>query len=307
MPRESHDIGDLRGRWLRLTILNLMATVLWSASLPAAIGGLALAREANLLLVRDASQSLATYNSHGALQARTRLDGLTAAVVSDDGTAIIAGSQGGEVWLLQLDLKPIWKRRISAPVGAVATDMFGQYIAIADTKGMLHLFDKSAQNLGEIECPRPLKFLAFIPQLPQLAAAADFGWVGALDLFKGEWLWNDRPVAHSGGLSVGASANPLALACYSDGVRRYDATGKLRDAIPLPRPAAAVALTFAGDWGIATTLGPEVYRFGSSSSPDVCFAIAKAPVAIVLSALGDTVYAASPDNTIQAIATRRGT
>src|SRR5207253_5267399 len=100
-----------------------------------------------------------------------------------------------------------------------------------------------------------------VPTRPQLAASADFGWDGCLDLTTGEWAWSDRPVAHAGGLAVAGGGDPLLLACFSDGVRRYGLGGGYRGVIRVPKPCGLVALTFTGDKAVAAGAGRELFGF----------------------------------------------
>src|SRR5262249_39793137 len=153
-------------------------------------------------LVRDDNSTLWLLNANGELQGSVRLAGPTAACISDDGSILIAAGESGRVWRLSLDLTIAWERVIAAAALAAATDSFGQYIAVSDKKGGLFLFANSGLLLAEFESPRPIHYLAFIPATTQLAAAADFGWCGCLELTTGQWSWTDRPVSHFGSMAV---------------------------------------------------------------------------------------------------------
>src|SRR5581483_10946888 len=80
---------------------------------------------------------------------------------------------------------------------------------------------------------------------PVLLAASDFGLVGGLDAL-GRWLWQDAPVVHLGGLACSGDGQAVAVACFSDGVRRYDAAGRPQPAVPTPEPCRLVAATYGG-------------------------------------------------------------
>ncbi len=54
---------------------------------------------------------------------------------------------------------------------------FGQYLAAADGRGGLTLYDHNGRLRWHAPNARPLQHLAFIPERPALAAAADFGLV----------------------------------------------------------------------------------------------------------------------------------
>src|SRR5262245_18856131 len=113
---------------------------LWSVTLRSPVRGLSLAREAELLLVRDDNSTLWLLNANGELQGSVRLAGPTAACVSDDGSLLFAAGESGRIWRLSLDLTIAWERLIATAALAAATDSFGQYLAVSDKKGGLFLF-----------------------------------------------------------------------------------------------------------------------------------------------------------------------
>src|SRR5258708_33044356 len=103
-----------------------MSSPQWSFTLGAAIRGLSLARESDSLLIRGDNQTITLLNARGALQGQLRRDGLIAADLSDDGSAIAVAVGDGGIWWLAPDLTPRWETRLSAGASAVALDMFGQ-------------------------------------------------------------------------------------------------------------------------------------------------------------------------------------
>ncbi|MFL5342004.1 MAG: hypothetical protein ACJ8F7_17800 [Gemmataceae bacterium] len=278
-----------------------MSSSQWSFNPGTAVRGLALARETELLLIRGENHTLTLLNARGSLQGQTRRDGLSAADISDDGSAIAAASADGHLWWLALDLTNRWEARLPAGVLAVALDMFGQYVVATDKKGGLHLFDRTGRPLGQFECPRPLQFLAFIPTLAQLAASAAFGWAGCLDLGTGEWVWSDRPVSNAGALAVAAGGDPLLLACFSDGVRRYGAGGNHRGPIKLPKPCGLVALDFAGEKGVAAGASRELFGFDIKGEVTFTRELPDVPVALALSARGDRLVCGLANGVVQAL------
>src|ERR1700688_677492 len=108
---------------------------LWTLSTGSPIRAIALAREADRLLVRDDSQAVYLITAKGSMQARKTIAGLTASCASDDGSALAAVGSSGQVWWLTPDLTARWERAVPAAALAVATDSFGQYLAVADKKG----------------------------------------------------------------------------------------------------------------------------------------------------------------------------
>ena len=116
---------------------------LWSRKLAAPPRGLALARERGWLLVWDAEHGLHLFNRSGEPQARWQTaDALTAACCADDGGSFAAVGAQGQVWMLAPDLSPRWERTLPQRGTAVALDPFGQYLAAADGRGGLTLYDR---------------------------------------------------------------------------------------------------------------------------------------------------------------------
>jgi len=278
-----------------------MSSPQWSFTLGATIRGLSLARETESLLIRGDNQTVTLLNARGALQGQLRRDGLSAADISDDGSAIAIAAGDGRTWWLAPDLTARWETRLPTGATAVALDMFGQYLAAADNKSGLHLFDRTGNSLGRFDCPRPLQFLAFIPTLPRLVASAAFGWNGCLDLTNGQWAWSDRPVSNVGAMAVAANGDPLLLACFSDGIHRYDSVSGPHGSIKLPKPCGLVVLSFNGERGVAAGSGRELFGFDAKGELSFTRELDEPPVALALSALGDRLIWASANGLARAL------
>jgi hypothetical protein len=137
----------------------------------------ALAREKGSLLAWDENNWLYLLNRRGERQ--TQVHGtaaLTAACSADDGSAYAALGSRGEVWWLAPDLMPRWQRTVPFPPLAAALDPFGQYLAVSDARGHLHLFDRNGRPRCRVETPRPLYHLAFVPEAPGWSAAPTSAW-----------------------------------------------------------------------------------------------------------------------------------
>src|SRR5207244_13036266 len=63
---------------------------------------------------------------------------------------------------------------------------------------------------------------------------------------RGQVLWRDGLVAHVGGLAVNGDGSQLVLACFSEGLRRYDKDGATLPALTLPEPCRLVAQSYDG-------------------------------------------------------------
>src|SRR5579864_9464945 len=198
----------------------------WSASLGSSPVGLNLAREKDWLLAWDNSNWLYLLNHAGQRQGQFHFPGaLTAACCADDGSACAAVGGKGEVIWLAPDLMPRWQNNLPHPALAAASDSFGQFLAVADARGHLILFNNQGQETTRLQTPRPMHHLAFVPAAPFLVGSADYGLVGAFGM-DGSTRWRDGLVAHAGSLSVNGDGSKILVACFSEGLQGYDLEGK---------------------------------------------------------------------------------
>jgi hypothetical protein len=257
----------------------------------------AFAREAEALLVRDARHGLSLFNPRGELQGRCTLKELAAGCLADDGS-VLAAIAGDRICWLALDLSIRWEKRIGGAGTAAALDPFGQYLAVADKKSQLYLYDRTGQLLGRFTAPLPIQHLSFLPTLPLLMAAAESSWVGCLDLTSGQWAWTDRPISQIGGLAVASGGDPMVLACFAPDLRGYGLGGSHRFTIHLPKPCGHVALTFTGEKGVAAGLGKECFGFNRRGEVIKTESLEQPPTALALSALGDRVICGFGDGRV---------
>jgi hypothetical protein len=265
--------------------------LLWSQTLTGGPArGLALAREKGWILAWDDSGWLSLLNQKGDRQAHVRAPGaLAAGCCSDDGSAWAAVGTRGEVWWLAPDLTTRWERSVRAPAVAAALDPFGQYLAVADARCHLHVLDGLGREVCRVESPRPLHHLAFTPT--GLVASADFGLVAGFDL-AGRWAWRDGLVAHVGGLSVRGDGGEVVLACFSEGVLRYDGQGNKQGRVPVPEPCRLVSLSFDGRLLLVGGLGGRLTLLETSRGVVASHPFEQPPVALALGALGDSAVVA---------------
>jgi hypothetical protein len=220
--------------------------VVWHQKLAAAARGIALARETLDTLAWDERGWLYLFNQAGVRQSQILVKGdLVSAACAEDSSSHAVITRQGELSLLAPDLRPRWRQTLPAPLLAVALDTFGQYVAAADQSGGVHLFDVRGKPVTKLDSPRPLSHLAFVPAAPVIIGSADYGLVNAFNL-GGEWLWRDGLVARVGDLAVSGDGAQVLLACFSEGLRRYDGNGKAGAALSVEEPSRLVSQSYDG-------------------------------------------------------------
>src|SRR5438270_336566 len=214
----------------------------WSFRTAARPAGLLLTRERGAFLAWDENAWLYLLNAFGEPQAQRKMPSpLRAACCAEDGSAYAAVGAQGEVWWLTPDLTPRREQSLRRPAVAAALDPFGRYLAVAESHGRLSLFDAEGNLVSRASSPRPLHRLVFIPEAPLLVGSADFGLVACFDA-AGQCVWRDGLVAHVGSLAVTGDGSRIVLACYSDGLRCYSATGEKLGQLALKEPCHLAAV-----------------------------------------------------------------
>ena len=244
-----------------------------------------------MLLTWDDRGQLHLLNRHGQREGQARLEGLTAASLSDDGTACAGTAVDGRVWWLTPDLAPQWQRTMPGGGRALALDAFGQYLAVGGTRGEVRLFDRHGRTVWTATAPRPLSHLAFVPTAPLLVGAADFGLVVCFDM-QGQLTWRDGLVAHVGGLAVNPDGSVMVLACFGQGLIRYGSTGQKLGALPFHEPCRLVASTFDGRCLLSANLVHRLFVLTADGQVLSSQSLGQPLAGLAFSALGEHAFAA---------------
>lgn len=270
----------------------------WSASLGSLPVGLALARERDWLLAWDQSHWLYVLNHAGQRQGQFRFRGnLAGAFCADDGSAYAAIGNKGEIVWLAPDLMPRWQHTLPNPALTCAMDPFGQYLAVADTRSHVTLFNNQGQQKVSLQTPRPMHYLAFVPQTPVLIGCADYGLVGGFGL-EGSMHWRDGLVAHAGSLSVNGDGSRILIACFSEGLQGYDLNGKKLERLPVIEPYRLASQSFIGQYILVAGMSNRLYLLDSAGKGLGSQPVGKSIAAVALSALGDQATVALTDGPI---------
>jgi len=272
---------------------------LWSLTTGAPPSGVALARESGQVLAWDEHHWLYLLNGRGERQGQARpLAALAAACCADDGSALaVAGSQG-EVMRLAPDLSPRWQRTLSHPAVGAALDPFGRRLAVADLKGSVFLFDRDGRPLWQVQLPRALHHLVFVPEAPFLLAAADFGLVACLDVNTGKLIWRDGLPAHCGALAISGDGKHGVLACFSDGLRRISFSGGAKGHVTTREPCRLAAVSFDGRLILVAGRSNRLLLLNNQGKVLGIHLLEKPAVALALSALGDRAVVVLSDGVV---------
>ncbi|HEV3255556.1 MAG TPA: hypothetical protein VG013_01625 [Gemmataceae bacterium] len=268
--------------------------VLWTHASPHRLQGLVLAREKGWLLTWDDKHWLYVLNGRGERQGQVNLPGLAAACCAEDGSAYAAAGRRGEVWWLAPDLTTRWQRTVPQAAVAAALDPFGQYLAVADARGALHVFDAQARSVCLLQTARPLHHLAFVPAAPRLLGSSDFGLVACFDL-AGRAVWRDGLVAHIGSLAVTGDGAEAVLACFSEGLQRYTLEGQNLGRLSTPEPCRLAGIAFDGRLILAAGLSSRIQLLDPKGQVLLTHSVDKPVAALALSALADRVLLALAD------------
>jgi WD40 repeat protein len=275
--------------------------LLWSQSLSASLLGLSLSRERGVLLVWDRATAWLLSTLQGQTEARWQAPSpLNAASCAEDGSTVALGGRDGQVWLLPPDFVPLWHQSVAPPVRGLALDPHAKYLAVADGKGTLHLFDRVGRLRTTFSTPRPLRHLSFIPEWPGLVASADFGLVACFD-FAGRCLWRDSPVAHVGALAVTGNGQEIALACFSEGLGWYTSTGSKPTSRWIPPPCRLVGMSYTGEVLLTAGLTPEVELRQADGLVKATFPTEDEVIGLAVAPLGDHAYLALAGGSVLAL------
>ncbi len=274
---------------------------LWHLPQPRPVRGLVYAREAQRLLLWDDQGIVRLFDGQGQLQGQFHSPiPLVAAACSEDGRVLLLADQHKRLICLGPDLAQRWQQSLPDAVLAVAVSSLGDCLAVAGPAGQVAIFDGRGEPIRQILMPRAIRQLAFIPTLPRLLVAADFGLVGCVSLPTGEWVWRDKPVVYFGSIAVAAQGEPMLLPGFSAGLLAYDRWGKPYRRARLAEPVAWVAVNHDGT-RLAVVNTEDVLQVRSRDGKVLLQRKLYPPIrGLVLDLLGREVYLVQHDTQFRA-------
>jgi len=278
----------------------------WSQNLGVKPRGLALARERGWILAWDEKDRLHLFDCAGSRQASSGLPGsLVSAATAEDGSAHAAIGAARQLWWLAPDLSRRWEEHLAHRAVAVALDAFGQYVAVAESHGGIQVFDCHGRLVCRSQSPRPLQHLAFVPAAPFILGSADYGFVGCFDL-TGRCMWRDSPVANIGSMAVSGDGNSILLACFTEGLQRYNLTGQDKGRMNAGDVCRLVAISYDGELLLGAGLSNDLLLLDCQGRTLGNHEASKPAVALALSALGENAIVALADGRVIGLDVRIG-
>jgi hypothetical protein len=262
------------------------------------LAGLAIAREANRLLAWDAGHRLYLWDLDGKLRHdHTVPVPIAAAGICDDGNRIVAASKNGQLWWFDGSLQLLFDHAVDFEPVAVALESFGNHLVVSNRDRHTHLFNANGQLEARVETPKALNFLTFIPSQTRFVGAADFGLIACFDA-RGESVWQHVIVSHIGSICVDGMGQAVWVACFTDGLRRFDPFGKERDVV---RTQGSCRLSCCDFDGTMLLTGQEPSSL-SLLKPDgkvlSSYTLSRHAAFLVMDALGERGAFASPDGQV---------
>ncbi len=217
------------------------------------------AAESRSLLVGTRAGHITLLNSRGE-QIRTArsYSGLRKLVWSDNGMFGAAVLGPSSLVCFGADLKPRWDAQFTGNIVGLAVSPYGSHLAVSSDSSRTHVVTTDRREVARFDSPRPLDFLHFLHEKPQLLGAAEFGHLCCQEL-DGTEVWEERIMNNVGGMSVSGCGRRILLAAFNHGIQVLNSSGKQRgsfmiDGIPNAVSASAIKSRLA-----ATTLESRVY------------------------------------------------
>ena len=247
----------------------------WTVLTDAPLKGMALAREAGLILAWDEGDQLYLLDLKGQHRSVSRAPNhIVAGAISDDGSLIALLGDGSRLWLLGADLDLVAEKQGPAEAAVVAVDPHGRYVAVSARSTAVHFFSRHGRAAGKFEPRQPLAFLQFIADRPILLGAAAQGLLAAYELSSAgssgrldiEELWEERLMSNVGRLASSGDGGMILASCFTHGVQRYDLRGHNEGAYHLGGTTAHAVPDFAGRVIAVATIESEVVFLGSAGN-----------------------------------------
>jgi len=131
----------------------------------------------------------------------------------------------------------------------------------------------------------------FLPAAPFIIGCADYGLAACFDLL-GQCIWRDGLVAHIGSLAVDSEGEHITLACFTEGIQRYDWKGRNKGRLHLAEPCRLASISYDGKSILTVNLKSRLALIDETGRELREYRLVKPPIAIALGPLGNHAVAA---------------
>ncbi|MEZ6058867.1 MAG: hypothetical protein R3C19_00735 [Planctomycetaceae bacterium] len=226
---------------------------------PEGIAAIDFAAEAGTLLVGTNAGHLTLLNSSGELIRTARnYSGLRKLAWSGTGQFGAAVQGDNSLVCFGNDLKPVWDVQFTGNIVGLAVSPYGSHLAVSSDSSRTHIVTTERKEVARFESPRPLDFLHFLHEKPQLLGAAEFGHLCCHEL-DGNEVWEERIMNNVGGMSVSGCGRRILLAAFNHGIQVLNSYGKQRGAFMIDGIPGSVSAATIKNRLAATTLESRVY------------------------------------------------
>ncbi len=239
----------------------------WTLLTDSPLKGLALAREAGLVLTWDAGDVVSLHDASACLLHTRRVPGrIMAASISDDGTLVVLLVEGPRLCWLDASLETLSDRSAPPDPLALAMDPHGRYIALTTKLGTNYLYNRHGRPAGSFEARMTLAHILFVPDKPLLIAAASFGSIVGFELrpigttgkLACEMAWDEAVLSNIGRMTTSGDGGMVLASCFSHGIQRFDLEGRNEGSYQLGGTVAHAVPDFPGRLIAASTLESEL-------------------------------------------------
>ena len=267
----------------------------WRAVSDAPLLGMALAREANLLLTWDQALAVCLYDGDGKRIRETRVPApLLSARISDDGSRIALLIGGPRLMVLDNDLKPISDRPAITGATTLDIDPHAHFIVVATRQSDCQLYAFHGKPIGKFETKQPLSHVRFVPSIPMIVGASGYGTLVGVAIeptapganLRAEVMWEERLLSNLGRLETTGDGSMILASCYNLGIQRYDIEGQNEGSYHCGGTALHAVPDFPGRLIAVATQEGELALLNRAGVVRWKDALGRPPVALELDALG---------------------
>lgn len=258
---------------------------------PEGIVAISYAAEARTLLVGTANGRLILMSRSGnQLKREQGFERLRFLQWCDTGEFGVAALENGKVVCFDSELKERWNVSLTGDVAGIAMTAFGSHIAVSTEASRVHIVTSDKKEISKFETTRPLEYLQFVDETPQLIGAAEFGHLCCHDL-TGKEEWNERIANNVGSMCVTGCGKRILLSAFNHGVQLLNRSGKQQGSFMVDGIPNFVAASANKKRMAVTTLENRIYWLNFEGDLLwACDLSSEPPVSVAVGPLGERMF-----------------